>query len=135
MKNLRTAHVTRCSTRSSLATIALVVALGSVACTAATNGSDIAIEILSVAPVSVEVNQTLVIALTLNNPSGAAVELSFEAPSVPEIGRVATIAGSPTGGEFRWTPLASQVGTHEVGFVATFDGGASGTTAIVTVEP
>lgn len=61
------------------------------------------------------VSETLRISIPVTNPSGTAVRYRFE-PSrpIPAIDSVASISGSPSGGELRWTPLASHVGTHEI---------------------
>ncbi len=119
-----------CRLLQTLATCVAFFAL--TACVAA--GGDDAPELLPLSPQSVAVNQTLVIALTVDNPSGKSLDFSYEAPSVPGIDRVATLAGTPSGGEFRWVPLASQVGVHELVFRIGFEGGSSEQSVIITVE-
>lgn len=70
-----------------------------------------------------EVNRTLRVALDVDNPRGVPLVYRFDAPSLVAIESVATIGGSPSGGEFRFTPLASHVGTHTITFtLASPDG-------------
>lgn len=70
-----------------------------------------------------EVNRTLRVALDVDNPRGVALAYRFEAPTLVAIESVATIGGAPAGGEFRFTPLASHVGTHTITFVISAPGG------------
>ena len=104
-----------------------------IACTAAGGSSDDVIELLPIDDQVIGVDQTLVIDLVVNNPDGDSLEFTYDAPSVPEIERVAQIAGTPAGGEFRWTPLISQLGRHELTFTVSFAGGSVSRTAIVEV--
>lgn len=55
---------------------------------------------------------------------GGDLTFGFEGPDdVPAFNRTASISGSASaGGEFRWTPLASHVGAHEV-IIQLLDGG------------
>ena len=110
----------------------LILALAT-ACTAASGGGSDAIELLPIADQSIAVDQTLVIPLVVNNPDGETLEYVYQAPTVAGIDRVATIAGTPAGGEFRWTPLASHVGRHELTFIVDFVGGESSQAVVVDV--
>ncbi|MEM9067714.1 MAG: PPC domain-containing protein [Myxococcota bacterium] len=63
-----------------------------------------------ISPRTAAVNETLVVELTVENGSDA-LSFDFVAPELP--GLRATVSGSGGGGVFRWTPLASHVGTQE----------------------
>jgi hypothetical protein len=84
------------------------------------------------------VSSTLRITIPVTNPSGTAIRYRFE-PSrpIPAIESVASISGSPSGGELRWTPLASHVGTHEIDIVIESPSGDEydRTTALVEILP
>jgi hypothetical protein len=69
------------------------------------------------------VNRTLRVALDVDNPRGVPLSYRFEAPSLVAIESVATIGGSPSGGELRFTPLASHVGTHSITIILGAPGG------------
>lgn len=112
---------------------ALLLALAA-ACTAASGSNGDDIELLPIADQFVGVDQTLVIDLVVNNPNGESLEFEYAAPSVREVERVAQIAGTPAGGEFRWTPLASQIGRHELTFTVSFAGGSTSRSLIVDVS-
>ncbi len=76
------------------------------------------VTLLPVSRQRVQVSSPLRVTLVVNNPRGLPLAYRFEAPaSLVAIESVATITGSPSGGEFRFTPLASHVGTHEITFV------------------
>lgn len=81
------------------------------------------------------VSETLRIAIPVDNPSGVALRYRFE-PSrpIPAIESVASISGSPSGGELRWTPLASHVGTHEIAIVIASPSGDEYDRATALVE-
>lgn len=114
---------------SSLALLALLVA----ACPSGERPTLLAIE-----RTTGRVNQTLRIALPVSNPSGIAIRYRFEpARPIPAIESVTSITGSPAGGELRWTPLASHVGTHELAIVIESPSGEEYDrgTAIVEVLP
>jgi hypothetical protein len=74
----------------------------------------------------------------VTNPSGTAIRYRFE-PSVPipALDSVASISGGPSGGELRWTPLASHVGTHELAIIIESGSGEEydRTTALVEILP
>lgn len=67
-------------------------------------------ELAPIAPVTARVNEPLMVALPVVG-SGGDLSFALEAPELP--GLRATVSGSAGGGTFRWTPLASHVGTHE----------------------
>ncbi len=84
------------------------------------------------------VSATLRIAIPVTNPSGSAVRYRFEPTRpIPAIESVASISGSPSGGELRWTPLASHVGMHEIEIVIESTSGEEydRTTALVEILP
>lgn len=90
-----------------------------------------------IAPATVAVNETLRLPLTIRDAGSATLSFRFEGPDLPGLDRTASVSGGGGGGEFRWTPLASHVGTHELTIVLV---GASGgeldrMPAIVTVTP
>lgn len=61
------------------------------------------------------VSETLRIAIPVTNPSGVALRYAFAAErEIPALESVSSISGGPSGGELRWTPLSSHVGTHEL---------------------
>ena len=73
---------------------------------------------------SAVVDQTLRVAIDVDNPSGVPLAYRFEASDLVAIDSVATIGGSPTGADFRYTPLSSHVGTHAITIVLAAPGGA-----------
>lgn len=98
---------------------------------------------------TVEVSETLRLQIPIDNPSGRPVRLSFEAPPrLAAVESVTFISTTPTGGEFRYTPLASHVGVQEFRIRLSSPGGelydeetaivevvASAESAPVFVEP
>jgi hypothetical protein len=78
-----------------------------------------------ITPETVRVNEELTIELAFDNSDGRAVDLRIDDPMIVGLDRVSTISASPSGGTFRWVPLASQVGTHELTFVLTSDDGGT----------
>lgn len=83
---------------------------------------------------TVAVNETLRVALDVDNPSGSALVYRFDASTLTALESVATIGGSPAGGEFRFTPLSSHVGTHTITFILSAPGGSEYDRADMTVE-
>lgn len=84
------------------------------------------------------VSETLRVTIPVINPSGTAVRYRFEASRpIPSLDSVASISGGPSGGELRWTPLASHVGTHELAIVITSSSGEEydRATAIIEILP
>ncbi|MCC7537718.1 MAG: PPC domain-containing protein [Deltaproteobacteria bacterium] len=81
---------------------------------------------------TVAVNETLRLPIGASNPDGTPLSWSFRS-DVPDIERVARISGTSMGAEFVWTPLASQLGTHVVTFVAEGDGETSSASATIDV--
>ena len=65
------------------------------------------------------VHETLRIPLVVESVGTRTVYLRFEGPELAGLDRTAFITGDGRGGEFRWTPLPSHVGTHEFLFVLT----------------
>lgn len=90
-------------------------------------------DLLPLDATTVTVNDTLRLTLTVQNSSGVSLEYSHSGPSLPGLSEVTDLSGTPSGGEFRWTPLASHVGTHELTFTITFDGGTDSETVLITV--
>lgn len=114
--------------------LSIILALVLGACTAASPAGTDAIELLPISDQTVLVDETLAIPLSVNNPDGTSLTYSYDAPTVAGIDRVATIGGSPSGGEFRWTPLSSQVGRHELTFTIEFAGGEATQAVVVEVS-
>lgn len=87
-----------------------------------------AVDLLPLDPQEVRVSETLTLSLPVQNPTGRAITLRIEPPmpSIPAFESVTSLTSSPSGGEFRWTPLASHIreGGHELIFVVS---GADGT--------
>lgn len=78
------------------------------------------VDLLPLAPREARVHETLLVELAVDNPDGRAIRYRVEAPMLAAFESVTSISGSPSGGEFRWTPLASHVsssGPHELTFV------------------
>lgn len=114
--------------------LSIILALAFTACSASGDGGTDAIELLPISDQAVVVDETLVVTLAVNNPDGTSLAYTYDAPTVAGIDRVATIGGSPSGGEFRWTPLASQVGRHELTFTIGFPGGQASQAVVVDVS-
>ncbi|MEM9195603.1 MAG: PPC domain-containing protein, partial [Myxococcota bacterium] len=88
-------------------------------------------------PQTVDVRDTLRVALLLENPENG-VGFRYEGPSgLPGIAQTASISGSPAGGEFRWTPQSNHVGTHEFQVILVDSDGdeVDRTPMVVTVNP
>lgn len=106
-------------------------ALSLVAC-----GDDAAAPSLQpVAPRTIAVNETLSVELVVTNPGTLPLTWGVTGPALPGFDRVATVTGDTARGEFRWTPLVSHVGTHELTFTVTSSAGASQATTTITVTP
>ncbi len=84
---------------------------------------------------SVNVNETLVMDINVLNQDGVALSWSFAGPALAALAETTELAGSPTGAVFRWTPLASHVGSHQFDFTASSDAGDSTQSVIITVVP
>lgn len=90
--------------------------------------------LLPISAQTVEVNQTLTLDLRVDNPQGASLTYSVEAPDLPGLDAVSELAGTPSGGTYRWTPLASHVGQHEFVFVVSSTFGDSRQSVVLTVS-
>jgi hypothetical protein len=99
--------------------VPLALALGLWACSPGA-----APRLLPVSHQTAEVNSTLRVPLDVDNPRGVPLVYRFVATSLVAIESIATISGSPSGGEFRFTPLASHVGTHSITFILSEPGGS-----------
>lgn len=80
-------------------------------------------DLLPLTPQEVRVSETLAIALPVSNDAGRELRYRVEGPELPGFESVTSLSGSPSGGEFRWTPLSSHVGTHELTFQITSTSG------------
>ena len=89
--------------------------------------------LLPIGAQTVAANETLRLDLAVSNPQGAALSYTFEGPELPGLAAVTELAGTPSGGTFRWTPLVSHVGQHEFTFVVTSDKGESRQSTVITV--
>lgn len=89
--------------------------------------------VLPVEEQSVAVNQTLHVQVRVSGTLGTALQWRMEAPTVPDLR--ALLAPNPTGAEFRWTPLASDVGDHAITFFVAGEAGSDTETMIVHVIP
>ena len=110
----------------------LLAALALVAC-----GADDTVPpgLQPVAPRTIAVNETLSLELLVRNPGALPLTWGMVGPDLPGFDRVATVSGDSTRGEFRWTPLVSHVGAHEVTFAVRSSAGVSRTTTTITVTP
>lgn len=91
----------------------------------------------AIGPQRVSVHQTLRVPLIVNHGASESLSFRYEGPDLPGLDRTASISGNGSGGEFRWVPLASHVGTHEFTFVLARSGGgeADRQSAVITVSP
>ncbi len=110
---------------------------GAVTCaplfSACASGSEAQLE--PIRPVSGAVRSTIVVPLVVEDASGR-IQFAMHAPRLPGLDRTTVIATTLGGGEFRWTPLASHIGTHEITFDLYVDGDKTDSEmAIVTVTP
>ncbi|MGE0786185.1 MAG: PPC domain-containing protein [Sandaracinaceae bacterium] len=90
-----------------------------------------------VAPQTVRVNEELRLSIAIDNPTGTAVSLRVQDPMLPAFESVSRISTEPGGAIFRWSPLSSHVGSHELVFELT-DGGShvyDSKTAVIEVLP
>ncbi|MDX9722284.1 MAG: hypothetical protein RBU37_16190 [Myxococcota bacterium] len=92
-------------------------------------------KLLPLSAQTVIVNETLNIALEVDNPDGLALSYTVDAPKLPSFDEVTSISGSPGGGQFRWTPLSSHVGSHELTFTISSSAGKSSQSVLVEVQP
>jgi hypothetical protein len=82
------------------------------------------------------VNQTLVVPLIVENGSTSSLSFRFRGPDVPNLVQTTSISSNGGVGEFRWTPVASHVGTHEFTFLlVSSDDVVDEKTTIITVVP
>ena len=88
-----------------------------------------------VAPVTAEVNQTLIIDFQVSNPSGSALIWSYDGPNLPGLDQTAVLIGTASNAQFRWTPLVSHVGTHQFDFRVNSANGSSQQSVLVDVRP
>ncbi len=105
--------------RLSLAFVFALGALPTIGCGPA-NGP----RLLPFEPQEVAVSDALRLELAVDNPEGVPLEFRVEPPSdLVAFDSVATISGSPSGGELRFRPLAAHVGVHELAIVIASPGG------------
>ncbi len=109
-----------------------LIALGLCACA---EGAGATIE--PIGSQSVAVHETLRIPLRVRGGGGMSLSFRFEGPELPGLDRTARISGGADGGEFRWSPLSSHVGTHEFTFVLVDEGGGTvhRRSAVIEVRP
>ncbi|MCB9593539.1 MAG: hypothetical protein H6719_12465 [Sandaracinaceae bacterium] len=75
---------------------------------------------------TVRVNEILMVTIAIDNPEGRPVELRVEAPEdLPMFDRVHSLSTEPGGAVFRWAPLPSHVGMHELTFILSTPGGGT----------
>lgn len=91
--------------------------------------------LLAIDATSVAVNDTLELTLAVRNTAGEALEYTYTGPDLPGLEAVAELAGTPSGGVFRWTPLVSHVGQHEFTFTVRSSAGDSSQSVLITVIP
>jgi len=83
---------------------------------------------------TVRVNEELRLTLGIDNPEGRAVAVRVEDPMLPSFDRVHSLSTEPGGALFRWAPLSSQSGRHDLTFVLTDGGSGEYDRLTVTVE-
>lgn len=92
-----------------------------------------------IGPQTVSVSETLRVPLTVTNPDGVEITgFRYESEALEELpgfDRSAGISNATGGGEFRFTPLASHVGTYDITFVMTWSGGESRQSTVIEVIP
>jgi hypothetical protein len=98
---------------------ALMAALGSLSSCTPGDTPDL----LPVPPQEIRVSQTLTIPLAVKNDAGRELRYRVADTMLPGFSSVTSISGSPASGEFRWTPLSSHVGRHELVFEITSTSG------------
>lgn len=128
----RRPRLARSTPASLLVPVALAAALLGGAASGCEGGS--APDLLPLLPQDVRVNDTLSLPLVVSNDSGRALRYRVAGPMLPGFESVTSISGSPDRGEFRWTPLASHVGTHELTFTIASPSGDVYDTERVIVE-
>ncbi|MEZ4256072.1 MAG: PPC domain-containing protein [Polyangiales bacterium] len=85
---------------------------------------------------TVAVSDTLVVPLVVRRGTASDFAFEFRGPEIPNLAETTSITGTAGGGEFRWTPLANQVGEHEFRFRLVADGEViDEERAIITVVP
>ncbi len=77
-----------------------------------------------IAAQTVRVNETLTLTIAIDNPAGRPVEVTLEPLELPMFDRVSRLSTEPGGAVFRWSPLSSHTGTHELTFVLRDTGGS-----------
>jgi len=93
-----------------------VVGLGALCLFALSCAQGVGPRFEAIRPTRVAVNETLRLSLGISNGRASQV-LAFRGPDVAGLDRTASISGNGLGGEFRWGPLTSHVGTHEFVFL------------------
>lgn len=88
--------------------------------------------LLSIDPLSVEVNESLVVPLIVDNPLNVALGFEVAGPELPGLEQTTDVISGPQGGEFRWSPLASHVGDHE--FIVTLSSSFGTETQSMRIE-
>ena len=89
------------------------LALGAMGLSCAGSGGA---EIQPFAPQTVAVYETLRVPIDVEGGS-TSMTFGMVGPDLERFDRAASVSGTGAGGEFRWTPLANHVGTHEVQIV------------------
>jgi hypothetical protein len=121
----------RNSLGSSRLAFAAAIALVAVAC-----GDEVTSEaptLLALQAAEVAVNSTLRLPLVVENPAGVALTFSMSGPALPGLDEVTQLGGTPTGGLFQWTPLASHVGNHEFTFTVSSSQGGNSQSVLIHV--
>jgi hypothetical protein len=91
------------------------------------------VEILPLGEHELRVAETFVLEIPVSNPDGVPLTFSFEPPSGLPAGGAEIYRMDESRGIFRWTPLASQAGSHVFTFRASGGGASDTETAVLTV--
>ena len=80
-------------------------------------------------------NGTLSVPLVVTNPDNLPLTFSVSVvgQSLPGFDQTTSVSGSPSGGLFVWTPVASHVGEHSLLFTIQSSAGSSSQSSVITV--
>lgn len=84
---------------------------------------------------TVAVNETLKVDIVVDNPQGLALDFTWKGPELAGLDRTVKLVGSPSGGEFSYSPLSSHVGEHEFFVSIRSSRGTSQQSLRITVLP
>lgn len=83
---------------------------------------DASLEVDPIEPQVAYVGELTRVPITVRNPTGAALELSYSGPVLENLDRWATLQQRPEGAEFQWHPTEAHVGVHRIDILAAAGG-------------